>query len=72
MTTELSVGDALAEPEYRVEGHLKVTGRARYAADASDRGLVDAGRRIAGLERQIEEARAALKKHERRWWQRLF
>jgi hypothetical protein len=46
--------------------------RARYAADASGRGLVDAGRRIADLERQVEEARAALKKHERRWWQRLF
>jgi|SRR5690349_2311804 len=46
--------------------------RARYAADASGRGLVDAGRRIADLERLLEEARAALKKHERRWWQRLF
>jgi CO/xanthine dehydrogenase Mo-binding subunit len=27
---------ALAEPEYRVEGHLKVTGRARYAADVRE------------------------------------
>jgi type VI protein secretion system component VasF len=46
--------------------------RARYAADASGRGLVEAGRRIADLEHQLEEARAALKKHERRWWKRLF
>ena len=46
--------------------------RARYAADASGRGLVDAGRRIAELEHQVEEARAALKKHERRWWKRFF
>jgi septal ring factor EnvC (AmiA/AmiB activator) len=45
--------------------------QAKYAADHSGRGLVEAGRRIADLERQIEEARAALKKHERRWW-RIF
>jgi CO/xanthine dehydrogenase Mo-binding subunit len=33
---------ALAEPEYRVEGHLKVTGRARYAADARQAGMLHA------------------------------
>jgi CO/xanthine dehydrogenase Mo-binding subunit len=32
-TSVESARAALAEPEYRVEGHLKVTGRARYAAD---------------------------------------
>ena len=42
MTTELSVSDALAEPEYRVEGHLKVTGRARYAADVRQTGMLHA------------------------------
>ena len=29
--------ELLAEPEYRVEGHLKVTGRAHYAADVRAR-----------------------------------
>jgi CO/xanthine dehydrogenase Mo-binding subunit len=33
MAVDLVTAAALAEPEYRVEGHLKVTGRARYAAD---------------------------------------
>ena len=42
--------------------------KARYAADMSGRGLVDAGRRIADLEHQLEEARLKLKKHERKWW----
>ena len=32
--------DVLAEPEYRVEGHLKVTGRARYAADMRMDGML--------------------------------
>ena len=42
MTTDPSVADALAEPEYRVEGHLKVTGRARYAADVRQSGMLHA------------------------------
>ena len=40
MTADLSISDALAEPEYRVEGHLKVTGRARYAADVRQTGML--------------------------------
>jgi CO/xanthine dehydrogenase Mo-binding subunit len=40
MTLEATVADALAEPEYRVEGHLKVTGRARYAADVRQAGML--------------------------------
>ena len=35
--------EALAQPEYRVEGHLKVTGRARYAADVRQTGHVARG-----------------------------
>lgn len=42
MTLDLSISDALAEPEYRVEGHLKVTGRARYAADVRQTGMLHA------------------------------
>jgi len=34
--------EALAAPEYRVEGHLKVTGRARYAADIRQPGMLHA------------------------------
>src|SRR5439155_110870 len=37
-----SAADVLAEPEYRVEGHLKVSGRARYAADARQTGMLHA------------------------------
>jgi CO/xanthine dehydrogenase Mo-binding subunit len=33
---------ALAEPEYRVEGSLKVTGQARYAADVRQPGMLHA------------------------------
>src|SRR5207248_5092482 len=32
--------DELTAPEYRVEGHLKVTGRARYAADVRQTGML--------------------------------
>src|SRR5207249_3580963 len=35
-----AVADALAQPEYRVEGYLKVTGRARYAADVRQVGML--------------------------------
>ncbi len=42
MTPDLSISDVLAEPEYRVEGHLKVTGRARYAADVRQAGMLHA------------------------------
>ena len=34
--------EVLAQPEYRVEGHLKVTGRARYAADVRQPGMLHA------------------------------
>ena len=51
-----------------LQAALREADKARYAADLSGRGLVDAGRRIADLERQVEEARARLKKHERKWW----
>lgn len=34
--------EALAEPEYRVEGRLKVTGQARYAADVRQTGMLHA------------------------------
>jgi CO/xanthine dehydrogenase Mo-binding subunit len=34
--------EVLAGPEYRVEGHLKVTGRARYAADVRLDGMLHA------------------------------
>src|SRR4051812_45146195 len=37
------VATAFAEPEQRVEGHLKVTGRARYAADVQLPGMLWAG-----------------------------
>src|SRR5260370_39681384 len=37
-----AAAEALAEPEYRVEGHLKVTGRARYAADVRQTGMLHA------------------------------
>jgi len=39
---EASLLEALAEPEYRVEGHLKVTGHARYAADVRQAGMLHA------------------------------
>ena len=39
---EASLLEALAEPEYRVEGQLKVTGRARYAADVRQAGMLHA------------------------------
>jgi CO/xanthine dehydrogenase Mo-binding subunit len=42
VTVDRSISDALAEPEYRVEGHLKVTGRARYAADVRQTGMLHA------------------------------
>jgi len=42
VTPDLSISDVLAEPEYRVEGHLKVTGRARYAADVRQSGMLHA------------------------------
>ncbi|HEX8968201.1 MAG TPA: xanthine dehydrogenase family protein molybdopterin-binding subunit, partial [Chloroflexota bacterium] len=42
MSLRQVVLEALAEPEYRVEGHLKVTGRARYAADARQSGMLHA------------------------------
>jgi len=51
-----------------LQAALRDAERAKYAADLSGRSLVDAGRRIADLERQVEEARARLKKHERKWW----
>jgi CO/xanthine dehydrogenase Mo-binding subunit len=35
-----AVLELLTEPEYRVEGHLKVTGRARYAADVRQPGML--------------------------------
>lgn len=35
-----ATADALAEPEYRIEGHLKVRGRARYAADVRQAGML--------------------------------
>jgi CO/xanthine dehydrogenase Mo-binding subunit len=40
MIVESSIAEALAEPEYRIEGHLKVTGRARYAADVRQTGML--------------------------------
>src|SRR5437868_5369782 len=39
-TNQAAVLEALAEPEYRVDGHLKVTGRARYAADVRQAGML--------------------------------
>ncbi len=39
-TVTTSALEALAEPEYRVEGHLKVTGGARYAADVRREGML--------------------------------
>jgi CO/xanthine dehydrogenase Mo-binding subunit len=42
VTLELAIEEALAEPEYRVEGHLKVTGSARYAADVRQTGMLHA------------------------------
>src|SRR5947208_7318174 len=39
---EASLLEALGEPEYRVEGQLKVTGRARYAADVRQAGMLHA------------------------------
>ena len=35
-----SVSEILSEPEYRIEGPLKVTGRARYAADLREPGML--------------------------------
>jgi CO/xanthine dehydrogenase Mo-binding subunit len=40
MIVESLITEALAEPEYRIEGHLKVTGRARYAADVRQTGML--------------------------------
>jgi CO/xanthine dehydrogenase Mo-binding subunit len=40
VTLDVAIAEALAEPEYRVEGHLKVTGRARYAADVRQTGML--------------------------------
>src|SRR6476620_43584 len=37
------IAQAFAEPEYRVEGRLKVTGQARYAADVRLPGMLWAG-----------------------------
>jgi CO/xanthine dehydrogenase Mo-binding subunit len=37
---DLAASELLAEPEYRVEGHMKVTGRARYAADVRRDGML--------------------------------
>ncbi|HEV7662656.1 MAG TPA: xanthine dehydrogenase subunit D, partial [Chloroflexota bacterium] len=40
MTLDTAVADLFTEPEYRVEGHLKVTGRARYAGDVRQTGML--------------------------------
>jgi CO/xanthine dehydrogenase Mo-binding subunit len=42
MSDQQSIVEALAAPEYRVEGHLKVTGQARYAADTRQAGMLQA------------------------------
>ena len=42
MNVDQAILEALAEPEDRVEGHLKVTGRARYAADVQQAGMLHA------------------------------
>ncbi|GAC1314150.1 MAG: xanthine dehydrogenase family protein molybdopterin-binding subunit [Chloroflexota bacterium] len=42
MTATATPIEALAEPEYRVEGRLKVTGQARYAADVRQPGMLHA------------------------------
>ena len=40
MMNQAPLLEALAEPEYRVEGSLKVTGQARYAADVHQPGML--------------------------------
>jgi CO/xanthine dehydrogenase Mo-binding subunit len=42
VTLDAAIAEALAKPEYRVEGHLKVTGHARYAADVRQAGMLHA------------------------------
>lgn len=42
MTAAATPIEALAEPEYRVEGRLKVTGQARYAADVRQTDMLHA------------------------------